>query len=138
MKTRIRHRWNPVVLAATLLAVTPIAVGNAAGPASAATKTGRAGSLDLRLPSPETPGAARSPEDPRYATDVGSRSPKALLPVADRDGDFYRSKPIFQHEQRLQVLDTEVPVSVKLGKWKTAEESKALGLSATVPLKVLD
>lgn len=128
MNAGIRRCWNPALFAALLFATIPIVAANAAKP-SAARK------LDLTVPAPGTPGAARSPEDPRYATEVRSRSPEALLPFADRDGDFYRSQPIFQHEQRLQLLDAEVPLSLKLGKWKTNDDGKAMGLSATVPLR---
>lgn len=130
MNARTRRCWNPALFAALLLAATPMAVANAAKPAAT-----RAGKLDLTVPAPGAPAAVRSPEDPRYATDVRSRAGDALLPVADREGDVYRSRPIFQHEQRLQVLDTEVPLSLKLGKWKTNDDGKAMGLSATVPLR---
>ena len=116
-------------LAAAVLAAAPPLSAHAARPAS------RVGRLDLSVPPGSAPAASPTPEDPRYATEVRSRAPTALLPVADRDGDVYRSRPIFQHEQRLQVLDAEVPLSLKLGKWKTHDDGKALGLSASVPLR---
>lgn len=83
-----------------------------------------------------------SPEDPNYMASAlsggGSSDPDAGTTPAERSAAAYRTEPLFQSDQKLQILDAEVPVSVKLGKWKTSEESKALGLSATVPLRVLD
>ncbi len=83
-----------------------------------------------------------TPEDPAYRSSVladgGRADPDAGTTPAERSAAAYKTEPLFQSDQKLQILDTEVPVSVKLGKWKTSEESKALGLSATVPLKVLD
>ncbi|WP_439638554.1 hypothetical protein [Nevskia sp.] len=94
----------------------------------------RTGALDLSVPSlPGDP--ARLLPGP-VSAGGGARSPApGTLTVAERDAETYKTEPLFQAEQKLQILDAEVPVSVKLGKWKTSEESKALGLSATVPLK---
>ncbi|MDP3293329.1 MAG: hypothetical protein Q8M37_01160 [Nevskia sp.] len=89
--------------------------------------------LDLTVrPQPLEP--VISPENPDYASTMLRRKEAA----PDIDGPVaaelnYKIEPLFQSEQTLQVLDTEVPVTVKLGRWKT-DESKALGLSATVPL----
>ncbi len=75
-----------------------------------------------------------SPENPDYASTMLRR--KEADPEVDGTVAAeldYRIEPLFQSEQKLQVLDAEVPVTVKLGRWKS-DESKALGLSATVPL----
>jgi len=81
-----------------------------------------------------------TPEDPAYRSSVLANDdradPDAGTTPAERSAAVYKTEPLFQSDQKLQILDAEVPVSVKLGKWKTSEESKALGLSATVPLKV--
>lgn len=83
-----------------------------------------------------------SPEDPSYMASAlsgdGESDPDAGTTPAERSAAAYKTEPLFQSDQKLQILDAEVPVSVKLGKWKTSEESKALGLSATVPLKMLE
>lgn len=76
-----------------------------------------------------------NPENPNYASTMlrrkaGGGSAEGAAESAEIS---YKTEPLFQSEQRLQLLDTEVPVTVKLGRWKT-DESKALGLSATVPL----
>lgn len=90
----------------------------------------------LNLSVPDQPSTTR--ENPNHTASVLRDSESGLSPrAASNSGEIpYKTEPLFQSEQRLQILDTEVPVSVKLGKWKTSEESKALGLSATVPLKV--
>lgn len=94
----------------------------------------RTGALDLSVPSlPSDP--ARLRPGPLTAGGGGGSPAPGTVTVAERDADTYKTEPLFQAEQKLQILDAEVPVSVKLGKWKTSEESKALGLSATVPLK---
>lgn len=94
----------------------------------------RTGALDLSVPSlPGDP--ARLLPGPVRAGGGGRSPAPGTLTVAERDAETYKTEPLFQAEQKLQILDAEVPVSVKLGKWKTSEESKALGLSATVPLK---
>lgn len=131
MKT-IRVSEAGVALAMSLLLTTGLCSANAAPVSEASTN----GGLDLRVRPAPPLGSARTPEDPRYATDVRSRAPGALLPLVIIDArDPYRSKALFEHEQRLQVLDAEVPLSLKLGKWKTHDERKAMGLSATVPLR---
>lgn len=74
-----------------------------------------------------------SPENPDYASTVLRRKAVDSAVTASAEETSYKTEPLFQSEQKLQVLDAEVPVTVKLGRWKAAE-SKALGLSATVPL----
>ena len=80
-----------------------------------------------------------TPENPAYRSSVladgGRADPDAGTTPAERSAAAYKTEPLFQSDQKLQILDAEVPVSVKLGKWKTSEESKALGLSASVPLQ---
>lgn len=107
----------------------------AAAPKSPASK------LDLTVRSvPEAkrqmPGAPTfaPPADGTLPAIVDRRGADAGITAAERVADRYRTEPLFTSDQKLQILDAEVPVSVKLGKWKTSEDSKALGLSATVPL----
>lgn len=129
--TRSFPRWMPApMLAVALLTASPLLEAGATRPGGS-----RIGTLDLSVPKAARAATAPTPENPRHATEVRSRSPDALLPVATREADPYRSRPLFQHEQRLQLLDTEVPLSLKLGKWKTHDDGKAMGLSATMPLR---
>jgi len=112
----------------------------AAKPKAASPKT-RSSQLDLSVR--DLPGKKLvTPEDPAYRSSVlaedGRVDPDAGTTVAERSAAAYKTEPLFESEQRLQILDTQVPVSVKLGKWKTSEDSKALGLSATVPLRGRD
>ncbi|WP_295685260.1 hypothetical protein [uncultured Nevskia sp.] len=74
-----------------------------------------------------------SPENPDYASTMLRRKAVDPAVTASAEETSYKTEPLFQSEQKLQLLDAEVPVTVKLGRWKAAE-SKALGLSATVPL----
>lgn len=74
-----------------------------------------------------------SPENPDYASTMLRRKAGDTAVTASAEETSYKTEPLFQSEQKLQLLDAEVPVTVKLGRWKAAE-SKALGLSATVPL----
>ncbi|WP_022975239.1 hypothetical protein [Nevskia ramosa] len=74
-----------------------------------------------------------SPENPDYASTVLRQRAVDPAVTASAEETSYKTEPLFQSEQKLQLLDAEVPVTVKLGRWKAAE-SKALGLSATVPL----
>jgi len=77
---------------------------------------------------------AVSPENPDYASKTLRRKEgDVAVTTTTAEETSYKTEPLFQSEQKLQVLDAEVPVTVKLGRWKAAE-SKALGLSATVPL----
>ncbi|MBA4285712.1 MAG: hypothetical protein C0434_09305 [Xanthomonadaceae bacterium] len=107
----------------------------------AAAPKSRASRLDLTVRDlPEmprsTPGAPTfvAPIDGAAPAIVDRRGADSGITAAERVAETYRTEPLFQSEQKLQILDAEVPVSVRLGKWKTSEESKALGLSATVPL----
>lgn len=95
----------------------------------------RASALDLSIPE-QAHRKPATPEDPNYTASElrHSESGVEARAAADRTEGHYRTEPLFESEQRLQILDTEVPVSVKLGRWKTPEQLKALGLSATVPL----
>lgn len=127
----IRIFTTGMVAALSLLLTTGLCSANAAPARDPSTN----GALDLSVRPAAPLKPMRTPEDPRYATDVRSRARGALLPLIDAERDPYRSKALFEHEQLLQVLDTEVPLSLKLGKWKTNDDRKAMGLSATVPLR---
>lgn len=97
----------------------------------------KAASLDLSIPrvGDPLPDDRQAAETDFYAA-IRRQGDPALEASATGSGDDdrYRVEPLFRSDQKLQILDAEVPVSLKLGKWKTSEESKALGLSATMPL----
>lgn len=135
------------VVAAGLL-LYPVATARAATPAAeAATKPAappktrkkkapkqkaKPSSLDLSVRA-HLAEPSLSPENPDYASTMLRRKAGDPAVTASAEETSYKTEPLFQSEQKLQVLDAEVPVTVKLGRWKAAE-SKALGLSATVPL----
>ena len=138
----LRSQWQSLPCLLMLL----IAVSLPAGadearrkPARAKTESHRkAAGLDLSIPRvgdalPDAPAAGA----PDFYAAIRRRADPALdVGAADVDDEArYRIEPLFRSDQTLQILDAEVPVSLKLGKWKTSEESKALGFSATVPLQ---
>ena len=138
----LRSQWLFLLCMVVLLtaASTPASADEARRkPARAKAESHRkAARLDLSIPSvsealsdPETTG------EPDFYAAIRRRSDPALdVGAADRDDETrYAIEPLFRSDQTLQILDAEVPVSLKLGKWKTSEESKALGFSATVPLQ---
>lgn len=135
------------VVAAGLL-LYPVATARAATPAAeaaskpavqpkaqkrkASKQKAKASALDLSVRArPAEPSI--SPENPDYASTMLRRKGSDAAVTASTEETSYKTEPLFESEQKLQLLDAEVPVTVKLGRWKAAE-SKALGLSATVPL----
>lgn len=104
-------------------------------PAKAAKRKPRSKSSKLDLTVRAVPAEKRSgPDDPRHASTARPPNAPELDARAAEAETSYQTEPLFQSEQKLQILDAEVPVTVKLGRWKTNDANKALGLSATVPL----